>query len=247
MFMNQKWMGRMLAWLAVMMTTAGAYAQGDRDTAAVATVRAMVAQRAEGVRKVMLASAEGNLLNKEALDLPMHNLSAPMKVPSRTLFFHEAADAEGVSSGEKVELGRKVAQVVLPANEREFLLVFIPSPRGSELPYQVLAAPMPGDKFRGGSFAMLNLSPMVLGAQIADQKAVIAPGKCGILSVKSKPGGGPVIYLVYARETNSKVFPQRPILSSRLPIQGKVRNLVLFYQNPKTKRIESRGVPDFVQ
>jgi len=199
-----------------------------------ASIRLLAFSRVGEPLEVAVAGTDGKPFAKEPIALPTQQLSPSRTVPSRTLVFTAPADA-----------GKVLGKVTLPASEREFILIFLPAPKSSPLPYQVQAVPMPAAGFGSGGQAFVNFSGREVGCVIDGEKLQVPHGKAAVYqAAKSAKGAGNRTIVCYARKDGK--WEDSPFFSSRLIIQDGVRNLILICLNPTTGEIDFRGVADFI-
>ncbi len=183
-----------------------------------------------------ITNKQGAVITKKPITLPIHQCSAPLSVSSRDLVFTFVQDGEKKDAAKSIPLS-------LPATGRDFILVFLPLPAGQEPHYRVHAVELPGEKFKGGSFAFLNYSNAEIACVMDKEKSVVAPGKAGIMS----PGANQGMILAACYEKAEGKWSERPFFSARVPIQRTLRTLVLMSRDPRNGRLGFRSVGDYVE
>lgn len=186
-------------------------------------------------RELKISNAQGSSMTDKPVNLPINQCSPPFSVSSRDLVFSFADNAGS-------DAAAKTMPLHLPATGRDFMLVFFPRADGKGPKYWLHAVELPADKFKGGSFAFLNYSNADIACVIDKEKSVISPSKAAILA----PGKNEDIVPVACFEKEDGQWSERPFFSSRVPVQPKVRNLVLMSRDPRSGRIGFRAVADFV-
>lgn len=214
------------------------------ECAAAVKIRALVFSRVGDVREVLVAGADGKLVDKKPLGLHTLQLSERKEVPSRALVFLEAP-ASGVDDDpEALENLKKIAKVVLPEGGAEYVLVFMPNKNGADYPYVVHALPLSERDFGSGDQAFVNFCKTELGFNFDKKLIVVRPGKVGVYSPKKIDGKHTIVG--YEKQKDGK-WSQNPFYSSRMIVQKGVRNLVFIVPNSRTGRPEFRGITDFVK
>ncbi|MCP5536164.1 MAG: hypothetical protein H7A51_07995 [Akkermansiaceae bacterium] len=207
-----------------------------QDQAPVAKVRLLAFARIGEDLAVRILDPEGEPVIEDSVPLPTQQLSAAAGLKSRSLVFVSPKNDETI-----------LAKAKLPATGREFILVFLPSAKDGKYPYFVHALPMPKESFGSGDYAFLNYSHSAIGCKINDAKLIIPKGKCSVYKSGAKASDNKKRSIVcYEQQANGK-WATQPFFSSRLIIQSGVRNLILISHNPRTKRIDFRGIADFVE
>lgn len=199
-------------------------------------VRLIAFSRVGGDLSVNIADAEGNLLTKESVPLPTRQLSPNTSLSSRKLVFLSPKNPETV-----------LAKTTLPSSDREFILMFLPSPKGSTLPYIVHAVPLSLKGFGSGDFAFFNYSRGPIGFKIDKGAFAVDSGKVFVYQTNPKKEGNKSRAFVCHRKRKDGSWETTPFYSSRLIIQAGVRNLILIFQNPRNGKIAFRGIPDFIR
>lgn len=185
-------------------------------------------------RALNVADRQGAIFNKEPINLPINQLSAPLSVHSRGLVFTFAQD-----DGDEA----KSMSLTLPGEGKDFVLVFLPITAAKGGGYKIHAVELPAAKFKGGSFAFLNYSKSEIACLMGKQKSIITPGKAGIVSAKANEG---MVFTACYEKADGK-WSKRPFFSARIPVQRTVRNLVLISKDPSNGRLGFRAVADFVE
>lgn len=206
-------------------------------------VRLLALNRVGTSHEVLLAGADGKLLGNEPLELPTHQLSKERDVASRSLFFLDpSAKVENAGSNQKTQTAA-LGKVNLPETGDEFILIFLPNKQGAEYPYLVHALLMPSSNFSSGAQAFVNYSNADVGFVIDKQRLEVPKTKVEIFHPKKIDAKN---YIQGYEKGGDGKWSEVPFYSSRLIVQQGVRNLIFILRNPKTERLEFRGVTDFV-
>lgn len=205
------------------------------EVGSVATIQMLAFSYSGPERSVQVADPKGVAQTKAPVALAVNQCSQPVRVTSRNLVLTPVMDGEGGKPG-------KSAKVVLPEGGREFVLVFLPMPEDQGGGYRVQAVDLPAERFKSGSYAFLNYSDTEIYCGLDNQKTIVPPAKAGILSPQQPEG----IVRAACYEKSGDGWGDHPFYSGRVPVQEGVRNLVLVSRNPVSKRIDFRGVADYL-
>lgn len=226
--MLRRWLSTLLGCLFLL---ACAITRGEET----ATIRLLAFHRVGEEAEVLVTAPDGKRLGDGPLALPTQQLSAPLAVASRSLAFASPADPTEV-----------LGKVALPAAGSSFILVFLPAPKESATPYQVDPVPLPAGGFGSGDHAFVNYSGANVGCVIDGGRFVVNHGKSAVWHPRRSGGDGARHSIVCYRQVDG-AWEDTPFLSTRLIVQDGVRNLILICLDPRTGRIDFRGIADFVE
>ncbi|MCW1925051.1 hypothetical protein OKA05_20995 [Luteolibacter arcticus] len=198
-----------------------------------ASIRLLAFSRVGDALEVMVAGADGKLLNDKPLALPTEQLSPAVTVGTRSLVFQ-------TPGATPAPLGK----VDLPATGKDFILIFLPDAKAATPSYKVDPVPVPEGGFGSGDHAFVNYSGSNVGFVIGGEKLQVPQGKSA--TYHPKETGGNRTMAGYHQGKDGK-WSTTPFYSSRLIIQEGVRNLVLIVRDPKTGLPDFRGISDFVE
>jgi hypothetical protein len=200
-----------------------------------AKVRLLAFSRVGDDMDVNIMDAAGRQMSKAPVALPTQQLSPPEPVTGKSLVFTAGKDVK-----------RILGKVTLPAAGSEFVLIFLPSAKGSPQPYQIDAVSLPESGFRSGDYAFVNYCGSPVGCDIAGERIVVPHGKSAVYQA-SKSGKGQGNRPLVCYQQKDGAWESTPFFSSRIIVQDGVRNLILICLDPRTGKIDFRGIPDFVE
>jgi hypothetical protein len=132
-----------------------------------------------------------------------------------------------------------VARVRLPANCPRALVLLLPAPEGEALPYRGLAFAHTDKDFPPGSMKMVNLAPYAVRGFVDRSTVTIRPGSVETFRPRGEPGASvPVLF-----EFRNGEQWQR-MTATRWTIRDDRRSLMCIFQDPATKRMNLRSIPD---
>lgn len=163
----------------------------------------------------------------EAFDLPTKHLSEPRFAPQRTFRIRT------------VLKDKALATVELPAGGDSFIVLLVPAVKGG---FKPVVLPSDRDRFQAGEVYCYNHSPNLVFGKVGSAKLALQPSSGGIL----KPAGARkenfYDVLFYYRSDKG----DRPLSSTRWPVDGKVRSYAFFYVHPESGRPAFRTVDEFL-
>jgi len=162
-----------------------------------------------------------------AFDLPVNNLSEPQDAPGRAFAVKPAA-------GKDVAL----ATVTLPESGKSFIVLLIPAATG----YKPVVIAAEDPSFKPGDVYFYNHGDKPVLGYVGTATFVLPPGKGQTLTPK---GAKPEKYYDVGFGVREKEG-DRPLSTTRWPVDEKIRSYVFFFVNPTTKRLDFRAVDEFV-
>jgi hypothetical protein len=129
-----------------------------------------------------------------------------------------------------------IAQVKLPVEIKEPLLVLIPS-TGNQ-PYRAVIVDRSLESFPMGSYLLINFSSMDVRGHVGNTKVAVAAGSVSSVIPSSDTEDFLDVHFEWGRPKQWKTFAR-----TRWAKEGNKRTLLLAYLDPKTKRMKIRGVP----
>ncbi len=160
-------------------------------------------------------------------DLPTNHLSSPIAAPARDfLLFSPKAN-------------RPLARVVLPENGTQFIVLFITAKEGGYTPIVIDAGTA---NFRVGDIYFINHTPQTVLGYVGTATFVLDSQAGKILRPSGARDGKFYDVGFGVREKDG----DRPLSTTRWPVDQNSRSYVFFYVNPKTKRVDFRAVDEFI-
>lgn len=189
-------------------------------------VRFLAERAPQEIGKVLLAVKE---VKSAPFDLPVNHLSERQSPPARV--FAVWSTAKNVS----------LATVTLPENGDEFIVLLVPSTTGGYSPVVISAA---DPQFRPGDIYFYNHADKTVLGYVGTAKFVLEPAKGRTLRPEGPSGDGNFYNIgLGVREADG----DRPLSTSRWPVQKQMRMYVFFYLNPQTGRLDFRAVDEFIE
>jgi hypothetical protein len=133
-----------------------------------------------------------------------------------------------------------LAAVTLPDAGKSFVVLLLPDPKGG-YKSEVLRADDPAFK-RGDNYFYNHADKTVLGF-VGTAKFVLEPGKGHILRPEGAKDGRFYEVGFGVREKDG----DKPLSSSRWPVEPNTRSYIFFFNNSQTKRVDFRAVDEFIE
>ena len=185
-----------------------------------------VAERAPAViGQVNLITAE---TKSAPFALPTTNLSAPIKVAARALTLNT------------VDKNLELCKIVLPENGNDFVILLLPNPKGG---YINTVIPAKDPSFRPGDVYFYNHSNKTVLGFVGKATFILPPGQGKALRPAGAKAEGYYEVGFGVREAGG----DRPLSSSRWPVEKQIRSYVFFFVNPQSKAVDFRAVDEFVE
>ena len=189
-----------------------------------ASVRFLAERIPGNIDTVQMKAGE---LASEGFKLPHNHLSPAIKSPGRA-FVIQAAGGEA-----------PLAKVTQPEEGESFIILLIPGAEGGYNPVVISA----GDpEFRPGDVYFYNHADKTVLGYVGKSKFTLNPG----LGKSLRPTGArDGLYFDVGFGVREKEG-DRPLSTTRWPIEKNMRSYVFFFINPKTGRLDFRAVDEFV-
>lgn len=174
---------------------------------------------------------EVNLITGEkktsAFLLPTNNLSETIKVEARAFTLNT------------VDKNLELCKISLPAEGKDFVILLLPNPKGGFL---TAVIPAKDDQFRAGDVYFYNHADKTVLGYVGKATFVLPPGQGKALRPVGAKEEGYYDVGLGVREASG----DRPLSSSRWPVEKQMRSYVFFFVNPQTKAVDFRAVDEFV-
>jgi hypothetical protein len=131
-----------------------------------------------------------------------------------------------------------IAKIKIPAGIEKALVVLVPGKPGAAEPYSALVMDR-GEKFRLGTYRVINFSPRKVRGGIGRSYVEAASGATGDLELKGEPGA--VQGVRFEFETEGR---WSRLTETRCAVRKDRRWLLCVYQDPVTNRVNMRSIPD---
>ncbi|MCH7226517.1 hypothetical protein [Haloferula sp. A504] len=188
-------------------------------------VRLLAERIPRDLGKVVLATNEAR---SEPADLPMNNLSRPLKPPARAF------------SVWSVDRNVSIASIQLPEEGNSFIvLLLLP---GSEPGYRPVVIPFRDPSFRAGDIYFYNNADKTVVGILGTAKFSLEPKRGKV--VRPRGFGDERYYhaMLGVRDGGENKL----IKSMKWPSSKTTRNYVFFYMDPVKKRVTYRAVDEFL-
>lgn len=184
-----------------------------------------VAERAPAViGKVMIVAGEDK---STPFLLPTNNLSEVYPVAARAFTLN------------MVEQNRELCKITLPEEGKDFVILLLPNPKGG---YLSSVIPAKSDGFRPGDVYFYNHADKTVLGFVGKATFVLPPGQGKSLRPTGAKAEGYYDVGFGVRETSG----DRPLSSTRWPVEKQIRSYVFFFVNPQTKAVDFRAVDEYV-
>lgn len=185
-----------------------------------------LAERVPGnLGQVVMAADDSR---SDPMDLPVNNLSMPVKPPARAFQLFS------------VENEAPVAAIGLPEEGKSFIVLLLIKPTMSG--YNSIVIPSSGPGFKGGDIYFHNNADKAVMGYVGTARFSLVPGKGKVLTPKGAREQRFYDVGLGVKEPGG----DRLIKSTRWPEDDQARFYVFFYNDPKTKRITYRAVDEFL-
>lgn len=188
-------------------------------------VRFLAERAPKEIGEVTLAAEDKHSAN---FTLPTNNLSEPQVAPARAFKL------------QTVSKNLALAAVTLPDAGKSFIVLLVPVPAGGYKPV-VMRADDPG--FKPGDTYFYNHSDKTVLGFVGTAKFTLEPGKGQSLHPE---GARPEKFYDVGFGVREK-DGDKPLSSTRWPVEPNLRSYVFFFTNPDTKRVDFRAVDEFVE
>jgi hypothetical protein len=187
-------------------------------------VRFLAEQAPKEIGEVTLAVEDKHSAN---FTLSANNLSEPQVAPARAFKL------------QTVIKNLPLAAIALPDAGKSFIVLLVPVPTGGFKPL-VLRADDPG--FKPGDTYFYNHSDKTVLGFVGTAKFTLEPGKGQSLHPE---GARPEKFYDVGFGVREK-DGDKPLSSTRWPVEPNIRSYVFFFTNSQTKRVDFRAVDEFV-
>lgn len=187
-------------------------------------VRFLAEQAPKEIGEVTLVAEDKHSAN---FTLPTNNLSEPQMAPARAFKLQTVAK------------NLALATVTLPEAGKSFIVLLVPAPTGGYKPV-VLRADDPA--FKPGDTYFYNHADKTVLGFVGTAKFTLEPGKGQSLHPE---GARPEKFYDVGFSVREK-DGDKPLSSTRWPVEPNIRSYVFFFTNSQTKRVDFRAVDEFV-
>jgi hypothetical protein len=163
----------------------------------------------------------------EPFDLTLNSLTPVVPAPARAF------------SVRSVEKNVDLVKIQLPEAGKAFIVLLIPAETG----YTAVVISASDPAFQPGDVYFYNHSDKPVLGYVGTAKFVLAPKKGQTLRPAGPKPGNYYDVGFGVREKEG----DRPLSTSRWPVDNKVRSYVFFFINPRTQRVDFRAVDEFVE
>lgn len=185
---------------------------------------------APGVETIHLTKKAAN----EPVRLSTANITAPVTIPIEgdTAIFH-AKPADDPKA-----LPPVAAKVRIPADMNKALVVLVPNRSGDAEPYRALLLDH-GEKFRLGSYRVINFSHKPIRGAIGRSYIEAGAGAMTDLELRGEAGAVQGVRFEFQDEGR-----WNRLTETRAAVRKDRRWLLCVYQDPVTKRMNMKSIPD---
>ncbi|WP_367874478.1 hypothetical protein [Luteolibacter sp. Populi] len=147
-------------------------------------------------------------------------------------------------SGEEAVIQRTdgpaaAAKVKIPAGLKKALVVLLPAAAGSSEPYQAFAIDYGRENFRKGTYRLVNVSRHAVRGAIGRSFAEVKSGGTGDIELQGDEGATQGAKFEFHEKGN-----WNRLTETRCAVRRDRRWLVLVHEDPVTKRMNLRSIPD---
>lgn len=168
-----------------------------------------------------------NYLNFEFSSLPIRG---------KKIVFSKTPDPAGIKNPDNI-----VATTTLPDNFHSGILMFLPGTgKKDDPPFRVMVIDDSVRKFPAGSAMVLNLSPLGVRMEIEDETFLFKSGDRTV--IEKIPVAANQMSSVTAYSFDAGKWQR--IAATKWPHPGKKRVIQVLFYDPKTKKVELRGIRD---
>lgn len=131
------------------------------------------------------------------------------------------------------------ARVKIPKNFKKALVVLVPSPAGSAEAYRAFAIDYGRERFRPGTYRLVNVSKKAVRGAIGKSYAEVKSGDTGDLELKGEEGATQGVKFEFHEGGK-----WNRLTETRAAVRRDRRWLVLVHEDPVTQRMNLRSIPD---
>jgi len=179
---------------------------------------------APGVETIQVANGETPV----QIRLSTANISRSVRLP--------VAGEEAVIQGGD---NQPAAKFRIPAKLGKALVVLAPAPSGSSEPYRAFVLDYGRDNFRPGTYRLVNVSRHPVRGAIGQSYAEVKSGATGDIELKGENGA-----TQGAKFEFHEGGKWNRLTETRCAVRRDRRWLVLVHEDPATKRMNLRSIPD---
>jgi hypothetical protein len=132
-----------------------------------------------------------------------------------------------------------VGRVRLPADCPRALILLLPAAAGEPLPYRGMAFAHTASGFPMGSLKMVNLSPFGVRGSVGTDTVLVRSGAVENFQPKGEPGVSLPVLFEYQRDNR-----WQRMTATRWSMRDDRRTLMCIFEDPVTKRMNMRSIPD---
>ena len=180
---------------------------------------------APGVETVQVANGE----TSKSIRLSTANITEPVSLPVN--------DNQAVIL--RADQALPAAKLKIPAEIGKALVVLMPSPSGSAEPYHAFAIDYGHEKFPLGTYRLVNVSKHAVRGAIGRSYAEVKPGGIAGIELQGENGATQGAKFEFLEEGK-----WNRLTETRCAVRRDRRWLVCVYQDPATKRMNLRSIPD---
>ncbi|MES2921840.1 MAG: hypothetical protein V4819_09840 [Verrucomicrobiota bacterium] len=182
----------------------------------------------------------------ETIHVSHGNVSAPVRLSTANLtdpitarvFNGDVIFRKDAIGAESKQPAPAIGKVKIPAGIEKALVVLVPGKPGAAEPYSALVMDR-GEKFRLGTYRVINFSPRKIRGGIGRSYVEAASGATGDLELKGEPGAVQGVRFEFEKEGR-----WNRLTETRCAVRKDRRWLLCVYQDPVTNRVNMRSIPD---
>ncbi|MCP5537514.1 MAG: hypothetical protein H7A51_14935 [Akkermansiaceae bacterium] len=206
-------------------------------------LRLLCYQRSYKETRVAAYSPEGKVLNGgKSLALPVHQLSDPVLLPGRSFVFLRAPGEGTPEWGDGV--AADASRITLPPTGKSYILLFVPLAKKEGPAYRVIPIRAPAEKFKGGSYLMVNATSTPIAGMLGRHKLVLKANGISTVPPLREDAGSSRMAVFHQWNVAENAWGQRPFTSFPVMPNTRKRELWLFFKNPRSGRMTFRAIQD---
>jgi len=132
-----------------------------------------------------------------------------------------------------------IGKAKLKEGTKSALVVLLPSPPGSKLPYRSLVLEHARADFPMGVYRLINLSTYPVRGMVGQSIVRTKPGGIADLKLQGEPGAALPVRFEFFKDDRWNLLTE-----TRCAVRKDRRWLMCLYEDPRTKRLNIRSIPD---
>lgn len=222
-------------------------AQSGKEKVPEVSVRLLCYKRVGKQIHTGVYTPQGKVLNKgESVKLPLYQLSDAVKLPGRSFRWIPTEQANAPVWEPNTPAPDNAISVALPSTGNQWILLFVPSGKLEGPAYKIVPIAIPNDKFKGGSFLLINSTKESIGGRFGKVAVKIKPSSSFIVPSLKGDANQSSMGVLHSWESEKRAWSIRPFISIPLMPNPRKREVIILFKSPTNGKILFRGIQDLL-